>query len=101
MTGPAVARPAPLTRRPTKKMKKFNWAKLKTNNVRNPKGQTVWERVQRIQVEKQKGSVCVNFDAVESLFCQQEIKKKDEKKEKKKGSSVVREKNVTCIFHSL
>eukprot|EP00118_Oscarella_pearsei_P020704 m.225838 g.225838 ORF g.225838 m.225838 type:complete len:1192 (+) comp40023_c1_seq2:2428-6003(+) len=89
MAGPAVARPAPLTRKPTKKMKKFNWAKLKPNNVRNPNGQTVWERVQQIQVEKQKGECRVNFDAIEMLFCQQEIKKKDAKKEKKKESAVV------------
>jgi hypothetical protein len=88
MTGPAVAALPTIKRKPTKKMKKFNWNKLNANRIRNPQGQTVWDVVGQVQAQKH-GGTAIDYEAVETLFCQQQIAKKDKKKDEKKKESTV------------
>jgi hypothetical protein len=96
MTGPAVAALPTVNRKPTKKMKKFNWNKLPVNRAHSSQGQTVWDRVQQVQSQKHQGTA-LDHSAVETLFAQQQVEKKVKKKEEKKKDNAV----VSQMFASL
>jgi hypothetical protein len=92
---PLAALPVVQSRKPSKKMKKFNWSKLAKNKVHSSNGQTVWDRVQQVQAQKHQGTK-VDFDEIEALFSQPQRVQKEKKKEEKKNTPAVVYAHVIC-----
>ncbi|XP_072171506.1 inverted formin-2-like [Diadema setosum] len=81
--------------KPKKKMRAVNWSKIPPNrvmsqpNINTNNGKNIWRQISELGTP----SIVPEFENLESLFCQQEKKPKDEadseKKKKKKASAEI------------